>query len=188
ADAAAALRALARLWQVRLGRRALADVARRLGADVPVCLAGRPAWVGGIGERQLRRAHHGRLPIVLVNPGVPLATTAVFRAFDDQPRPRRVTARHALPAALGPASALARYLAAHTNDLEAAATALVPAIADVLAALGAERGCRLARLSGSGPTCFGLFDAAPAARAAAARLRRVYPEWWAVPAHLQEHR
>lgn len=170
ADAAAALRLLDRLWGLQFGPARLAEIGARLGADVPVCLGARPAVMQGIGE-VLRPAP--RLPdcgLLLVNPGLALATPPVFRARTGPFRPAAE-----LPAGWDDAAAMARDLAILSNDLEAPAIGLCPAIAEVLAALRGLPGCLLARMSGSGATCFGLFPRAIAARAAAARL----PDgWW----------
>lgn len=168
ADAAAVLRAMARMG------RPLPDAASvlRLGADVPVCLAGRPVRMEGVGERLSPVA----LPpawVVLANPGVAVATPAVFRALarrDNAPMPP-------LPA-LADTPALAAFLRAQRNDLQAAAIGLAPAIADVLGALAAQPGCLLARMSGSGATCLGLFAARAGAEAAAKALLRARPLWW----------
>jgi 4-diphosphocytidyl-2-C-methyl-D-erythritol kinase len=171
ADAAAALRLLCRLWRIAPDRAALARVAGRLGADVPVCLAGRASRMGGIGE--LLEAAPAMPPcgIVLVNPGVALATADVFRA-------RRGTwsARAALPAAWRDAGEMAGDLRRQRNDLQPAAIALRPVIGDVLSTLEAVPDCLLARMSGSGATCFGLFADAAAARRAASGLQQ--PGWW----------
>jgi 4-diphosphocytidyl-2-C-methyl-D-erythritol kinase len=168
ADAAAALRLLARLWQVAP---ASAELALSLGADVPVCLHGRPTRMGGVGEAL---APAPRLPpcgLVLVNPGVAVATPAVFRA-----RNGPFSAPLALPAGWADAAALAADLANMRNDLEAPAAMLEPAIGVVLAELRALPGVLLARMSGSGATCFALLATAAAAEAAAARVAR--PGWW----------
>lgn len=170
ADAAAALRALDVLWGLRWPQARLAEVALSLGADVPACLGARPCVMGGIGE-VLRAAP--RLPacgLVLANPRVALATPAVFRA-----RQGAFGAPAALPAGWPDAAALARDLAALRNDLEPPAIGLCPAVAEVLAALRALPGCLLARMSGSGATCFALVADAATAEAAAAALPR---GWW----------
>ena len=172
ADAAAALRLLARLWQVRDVD--LAAVAARLGADVPVCLAGRPVRMAGVGEVLSPAPHLPRFGMALVNPGVPLATAAVFgRRSGTFQRPP------ALPAGWDDAAAMAAALRRLENGLEQAARALCPAVSATLAALAAQPGCLLARMSGSGATCFGLFATAAAAAAAAASIERRAPGWWA---------
>lgn len=168
ADAAAALRLLARLWRVPL---APAELALTLGADVPVCLAGRAARMGGIGDAL---APAPRLPpcgLVLVNPGVAVATPAVFRA-----RGGAFSQPLDLPAGWTDAASMAADLTRLGNDLEAPALALQPAIGHVLAALRSLPGALLTRMSGSGATCFALFASAEAARKAAARVAR--PDWW----------
>jgi 4-diphosphocytidyl-2-C-methyl-D-erythritol kinase len=171
ADAAAALRLLCRLWRIAPDPAALAEIAARLGADVPACLAGRPTRMGGVGERLVPAPALPAAGVVLVNPGVALATAAVFKA-----RRGGFSPEATLPAAWTDAAAMAAGLAPLGNDLEPPAIALCPAIAEVLAALGAVPGCLLARMSGSGATCFGLFaSAADAARAAEALAR---PGWW----------
>ena len=171
ADAAAALRVLMRLWGVVLPARQLADMALMLGADVPVCLDSRPARMGGVGEVLAPAPALPELGLVLVNPGVPVATAAVFAA-----RAGGFSAPAALPAGWTSAAALAGDLARLSNDLEAPAIALAPPIGVVLAALRALPGCLLARMSGSGATCFGLFAGAAMASAAATILAR--PGWW----------
>lgn len=171
ADAAASLRLLARLWDVRLADGRLLTVARGLGADVPVCLGSRPARMQGIGEC-LRPApvlpHCG---MALLNPGVPVATPDVFRArhgaFSESP---------SLPDAWPDVTGMATSLSHLGNDLEAPAISVCPAIAAVLDWLRAQPGCLLARMSGSGATCFGLFAGADAAAAVAARAPA---SWWA---------
>lgn len=175
ADAAAALRLLARAWGVALPGEALAALALGLGADVPVCLASRAVRMGGVGEVLTPAPALPSFGMVLVNPGVAVSTPAVFRAR---------AGGFSLPADLPPAwpdvVALAADLARLGNDLEAPAMALAPAIGAVLAALRGLPGCRLARMSGSGATCFALFADAAAADAAAALLRAA-PEargWW----------
>lgn len=169
-DAAAAVRALAALWGVpRPGAEALLP----LGADVPVCLAAAPARMSGIGERLAPLPEVPQAGIVLVNPGVGVSTPAVFGALE-----RRDHAPLPEPAPWKDAAALARWLGATRNDLEPPARALVPEIGAVLAAIGAQAGCLLARMSGSGATCFGLFPDRAAAVAAAAAIRGIDPGWW----------
>jgi 4-diphosphocytidyl-2-C-methyl-D-erythritol kinase len=169
ADAAAALRLLCRMW--KLAPPDLPGIALRLGADVPVCLAGRPSRMRGIGE-QLDPAP--RIPtcgLVLVNPGIAVATADVFRA-----RRGGWSAPAELPHAWPDVGTMAHDLRELRNDLQPPAITLRPAIGHVIAALEAMPGCRLARMSGSGATCFGLFDDPVAAAEAASRVRR--QDWW----------
>ena len=168
ADAAVALRLLAELWDITADLPALA---LPLGADVPVCLASRPARMGGIGEILTQAPVLPACGIVLVNPGVAVATPAVFRA-----RTGAFSAPARLPSAWDDAAAMAADLARLGNDLEAPAIGLCPVIADVLAALRAMPGCLVARMSGSGATCFALVADAASARVAARTLAR--PGWW----------
>jgi 4-diphosphocytidyl-2-C-methyl-D-erythritol kinase len=167
ADAAAALRLLARLWGVPVPP----GLATRLGADVPVCLVARPARMGGIGERLGPAPHLPLFGLLLVNPGVAVSTPAVFRA-----RTGGFSEPAVLPPSWPSAAAMAADLQPLGNDLEAAAIALCPEIADALAWLRARPGCLLARMSGSGATCFALFADALVAEAQA---KDAPPGWWA---------
>jgi 4-diphosphocytidyl-2-C-methyl-D-erythritol kinase len=173
ADAAATLRALKRLWALDVGDDAMASLGLTLGADVPACLLGRTARVQGIGERL---APFGGLPetgIVLVNPGVAVATRDVFLH-----RSGNFSAVADLPPSFSDASSLVDALSRCRNDLAAPARSLVPAIGDVLGVIEATAGCLLARLSGSGATCFGLFADVDDARAAAAAIGSGSASWW----------
>ncbi len=171
ADAAATLRLLTRLWGLTLTPDRLINMAALLGADVPVCLAARPARMGGIGDVLLAPPALPDFGILLVNPGVWLSTAAVFRA-----RHGPFSQPANLPLGWENASAMAADLADCTNDLEAPAVELCPEIAEVLAALRTHPDCLLARMSGSGATCFGIFPDHAAATIAAARLKR--SRWW----------
>jgi 4-diphosphocytidyl-2-C-methyl-D-erythritol kinase len=159
ADAAAALRLLARANSIALDDPRLGAAALSVGADVPVCLDPRPRLMQGIGERLSPPLALPFLPAVLVNPGVPLATRDVFAKF----------------------AALVDYIKGEANDLTPAAVACVPAIADILAALEALPGALLARMSGSGASCFALFATRGEAAAAAWMLQSRRPEWWVSP-------
>lgn len=180
ADAAAALRCLQRLFGVGFGDAAVwAD----LGADIPVCLLNRPALVEGMGEKLTTLDTLPALPAVLVNPGIPSSTGVVFKALA-----RRFGER--LPAPLpGPADSrnvetFGAWLAGSRNDLSAAAVEALPVVGDVLAALTIAPGSLLARMSGSGATCFALFPDSQTAAAAARWLADKAPEWWVQPAVL----
>jgi 4-diphosphocytidyl-2-C-methyl-D-erythritol kinase len=175
ADAAAALRLLAAYWDLGATDETIGRLALELGADVPVCVARRPARMGGIGEVLAPVDALPRLGLVLVNPGVGCSTPAVFRAR--AAAGAAFSAMDAVPRGAVPTpAALAAALAESGNDLEAAAIALAPAIGEVLAALRGLPGCLLARMSGSGATCFGLFADADAAAGAAGAVRRT--GWW----------
>jgi 4-diphosphocytidyl-2-C-methyl-D-erythritol kinase len=171
ADAAAALRLLSRLWNVTLAPAILHGLAARLGADVPVCLLGRPTRMRGVGEQLDPAPRMPECGLLLVNPGVALSTADVFRA-----RRGAFSAPAELPRGWDSAAAMADDLRGLTNDLQPPAMALRPAIGDVLTALSGHPDCLLARMSGSGATCFGLFsDPAQAAREAASLARE---GWW----------
>jgi 4-diphosphocytidyl-2-C-methyl-D-erythritol kinase len=174
ADAAATLRGLSRLWRLRLQDADLLPLALDLGADVPACLRSAPARMGGIGER-LEPIELPVLDLVLANPHHAVSTAQVFAglgAIAPALRPEE-------PVPTASADLLA-WLRARGNDLEAPARRLAPVIGEVLAALGAQPGCRLARMSGSGATCFGVFDDKKAAARAALAMRQARPSWWVI--------
>jgi 4-diphosphocytidyl-2-C-methyl-D-erythritol kinase len=173
-DAAATLRALAALWNLPLDEPTARALGRALGADVPACLAGRPVWVSGIGEMLDPVPRLPPLGIVLANPRRELATAAVFRA-----RQRPFTATEVSRAALANAAALIAFLRHCRNDLTEAAIGLVPEIASVLDRLAELPHAYLARMSGSGATCFALFPDRDVAGRAVAILAADQPRWWA---------
>ncbi|MEO5338163.1 MAG: 4-(cytidine 5'-diphospho)-2-C-methyl-D-erythritol kinase [Magnetospirillum sp. WYHS-4] len=173
ADAAATLRILLDLWNVSPSPEELMAVALGLGADVPMCLMGRAAFASGIGERLEPAPPLPSCWLVLVNPGLPVATPAVFGARVGPfgtPAPFAETPRDA--------RRFAALLKERGNDLAAPAIAIAPAIGDVLRALEASKGCLLARMSGSGATCFGLYEAAPEAERAVRDIAVAHPAWW----------
>lgn len=147
--------------------------AAELGADVPVCLSDAPQRMRGIGDELVVAAGVPALPLVLVNPGVHVPTPAVFRALarKDNPGMGELPRWPSLSAFLG-------WLGDQRNDLEAPALAAAPAIGAVLEVLRRAAGCRLARMSGSGATCFGVFGSALEAEAAAGRIAAAHPDWW----------
>jgi 4-diphosphocytidyl-2-C-methyl-D-erythritol kinase len=176
-DAAACLRALADLWRCR-DEDALRDVAASLGSDVPACLAARPLWLGEVGDRIEQSDPLPECGVLLVNPGIPLPTASVYRGFDGA---LSAPARFAIP---DNARALAALLAARRNDLTDAAIRLVPAVAEVLAHLAATDRCLLARMSGSGATCFALYATRDEADAASRHLSGAHPGWWVAASRL----
>jgi 4-diphosphocytidyl-2-C-methyl-D-erythritol kinase len=177
ADAAAVLRAVRRANPAFAAAIDWQSLAASLGADVPVCLESTAQLMWGIGRETASVPALPPLPAVLVNPGVPLATAAVFRALGAPPVPASAAAP-AVPASFPDMASVLAYVGAGANDLEIAAGGLCPAVGDVLSALGGELGVRLARMSGSGATCFALFETAAAAEAAAQRIRGRNPGWW----------
>jgi 4-diphosphocytidyl-2-C-methyl-D-erythritol kinase len=176
-DAAAALRLLARLNRFDPADPRLLRVARKLGADVPVCVDPRPRRMRGIGEVLSGPLRIPRLPAVLINPGVALPTKNVFAMLGLKPGgPRKRAAQwRSLPAGR---DNLMELLGRRSNDLESPAVKLAPAVARVIAALRGEAECGLARMSGSGATCFGLFYSPRAAAVAARNLSAAHPRWW----------
>ncbi|MBV1699226.1 MAG: 4-(cytidine 5'-diphospho)-2-C-methyl-D-erythritol kinase [Hyphomicrobiales bacterium] len=183
ADAAAALRLLARVNKIASGDPDLRAAAEATGADVPVCFDPRARIMRGIGELLSAPIALPPLPAVLANPGVAVATKAVFAGL-------KVSSSPGAPldddfAERSDRGQLVRELAARTNDLEKPAMALAPVIGEVLAALRSFAGCELARMSGSGATCFAIFDSPAAAGAAAKTLAATYPKWWVQPTILR---
>lgn len=170
ADAAATLRALARLRQVPVDDPALFAIADGLGSDVPACLLGRTAIGRGRGERLEPVEGPSGMPVLLINPGVAVSTAKVFGGWDGEDR-GGIAAGSPIDAAR-----------AGRNDLEPPARAIAPAIDEVLALLGAQAGVVLARMSGSGATCFALFESDSARDAAARELAR--PGWWLAPTRM----
>ncbi len=178
-DAAAALKALAKLWGASFDAPALARLGAQLGADVPVCLAGKTSWLGGIGEEVAPAPKLPRAWLVLVNPGKALPTAAVFKArrgpYADPARFDRAPAS---------AAALAALLKTRGNGLTDAAQELMPEIGTALDLLEACPGALIARMSGSGATCFALFAARADAVDAARRLKSQKPGWWVASGRL----
>lgn len=173
ANAAAMLRILKNF--VKLPDDDWSSIALSLGADVPVCLAAKTARMTGIGEGVTPIAGLGKWPAVLVNPRVPTPTGAVFKTFDsmtggnaprETPRPQKAAG-----------DMLARTLDGR-NDLQPPAIQSVPLINDVLRELSIQSGAQIARMSGSGASCFALFDRASQAQEAAKKIAQQYPDWW----------
>jgi 4-diphosphocytidyl-2-C-methyl-D-erythritol kinase len=178
ADAGAALRLLARANPGALSPAAMASIAARLGSDVMVCLASRPALMTGRGESVEPVQGLPTCGVLLANPGPQLSAAAVYaelRAGDLHESP---LASEGAPDFHGDFEQLVAYALPRRNDLEAPAARLAPEIREVLAALLALEGPRLVRLSGSGPTCFALFATEREAKREAARLKGEFPHWW----------
>jgi len=173
ADAAAALRALKALWRVETDDMAMLEIAGVLGSDVPVCVQSGAAYMEGRGEI-LTPVRVPRMPVLLVNPGVAVPTKDVFGALHS-----RSGAGMALPVqGFTDAAALLQFLCETRNDLEDPARRIQPVIGDVLSLMAELPGVLLARMSGSGATCFALFpDDASCARAAQG-LKTARPGWW----------
>lgn len=173
ADAAACLRGLATLWDLDPAGRGVLDVARKLGADIPVCVDGRAGYIGGIGTEVDSAPSFPDAWLLLVNPGIALPTPDVYRA-----RQGAFTPPMRFDGMPGTAKELAARLALRRNDLTAAAVSRVPEIERVITAIAETEGCLLSRMSGSGATCFGIYaDPARAVRAAAV-VGQENPAWW----------
>ncbi len=175
ADAAATLRLLNSMWGVEFGEAALERLANQLGSDVSACVRGRALVMRGAGER-LQDVRAPDLSVVLVNPGVTLETRRVFERFDQMGANR--TFRETSPPAAVNLESFVSELSQYRNDLHAAAVALCPEIDKALAAIRNEKGCLLARMSGSGPTCFGVFDSEASAEAAARHIAERKRRYW----------
>ena len=175
ADAAATLRLLARLWDVRIDDRELMGLALDLGSDVPACVESVTQMVTGRGERLVRHAVDGLegCPMLLVNPRVGVSTAQIFAGWDRVDR-----------GALNGTS-LEALRDGGRNDLEAPALAIAPVIGDVLAILGAQEDLLMTRMSGSGATCFALFRSDRALAAAAQVVRQAQPGWWVMETRIR---
>lgn len=179
ADAAAALHALCQLWLINPSEEEMDALALSLGADVPVCLKGLAAHVSGIGDLlNPLQLCPSPIAMVLINPNIPLSTKLVYgklRGPYTPPQPLNILPNNIYE--------LAYTLGQRTNDLATPARELCPIIDEVLEALTASEGCQLARLSGSGPSCFGLFTDTNKAETAASRISALKGDWWVKPTH-----
>lgn len=183
ADAAAALRLLRRALVLNVRDEAVEEIAARLGSDVPACLRGAPVIATGRGDRLAPAPRMPDLNLVLVNSGAPSPTGAVYRAYDRAVHDAGANAP-SWPVDPRAAEDVAAFLATCRNDLEAPAVALEPSIGAVLGVLAAQPECLLARMSGSGATCFALCADRPAADTLGRRLSESHPDWWVAPTTL----
>ena len=183
-DAAAALRLLAQANAVDPFDPRLMECARALGADVPVCLETRPRLMRGIGHELGPVLRFVDQPAVLINPGVALETSAVFTALGLKSGERHIPPGIVEPPVSG-MDALHRLGTTSRNHLEPPAKRLTSRISRVIAALEAQEGCRLARMSGSGATCFALFGSDAAAQNAAESIKAIHYRWWVRPCRIQ---
>jgi len=175
ADAAATMRLVRRVAGLDLSDEVLGKIARSLGSDVPACLRGRPVIARGRGDQLSPAPDLPDLHLTLVNPGVPSPTGEVYRAYDSAPR---VADAPVLPKTFATAAEAAAFLRGCRNDLEGPSVRLQPRIGDALAALAAQAQTLLARMSGSGATCFALCANDGEARSLTAKMARLHPEWW----------
>jgi len=173
-DAAATLRGLVRLWGLDVSWSELRAIAATLGSDVPVCVESHAAWMEGRGERLTPAGALPEMAMVLVNPGVSVSTAEVFGALSG----RRGTGNVDHAARIQSHSGMLDFLKATTNDLEVPARSIAPVIAEVLDELARMPGVEFRRMSGSGATCFALFEDDSAAELAAIALSHSHPHWW----------
>jgi len=173
ADAGAALRLLMRFWQLEIPPAEMHSIAVSLGADVAACLRSGSLYMSGIGEEIDEGPAITQLHAVLVNPGKTLLTADIFAAYKGG-----FSARSARPQVFATSFDCVEFLRVHKNDLQETALTQLPEIRGVLSELEAENDCVLARMSGSGPTCFGLFFSLASAQACATRLAAAHPDWW----------
>jgi 4-diphosphocytidyl-2-C-methyl-D-erythritol kinase len=179
ADAAATLRMLNIYWGLDWPLEKLIPLAKKLGADVPACLMGKPVIARGIGDQLSDAPTLPEYSVMLLNPRVPTATPDVFRAYAKANATIPQRQLPPLPAAWADIGALAAYLELRGNDLLPAAISVTPAISDVLAELLIAPNIAYSGLSGSGATCFGLFQNDADARKAGEHILRSHPDWWA---------
>lgn len=182
ADAAATLRLLSNLWQLRYDEKVLREIGAVLGSDVPVCVRSQPAFMEGRGEVLTPVTSLPKLPLLLVNPRVAVPTKDIFAGLGE----RRGVGLKLPPGGFTDLADLLRFLEISNNDLEAPAKARAPVIGDVLDALRRMPGALFTRMSGSGATCFALMPDDGGAARAAALLKEKYPNWWVQPASVPD--
>jgi 4-diphosphocytidyl-2-C-methyl-D-erythritol kinase len=173
ADAAATLRLLVRLWNIKVTDAELQAIGATLGSDVPACLRASSLYMNGVGEQITLAPEIAGWEAVLVYPGTSLSTQEVFARFS-----QRFSSAMRHPKAFATVEAGTQFLQQAKNDLQPIATELRPVIGDVLAALEVQQGCLLSRMSGSGTTCYGIYNTKENAQNAALVLANAYPEWW----------
>ena len=175
-DAAATLKLLSRRWNIPNDEIDITNLALTLGADVPACLHGKEALVRGVGDIVIPTSlPNHKIDVVLVKPEKSLSTASVFKLFKGP-----YIKEGSQDLNFAKIGSLAAFLSGQTNSLTAPAQTLCPDIATALSCLNDSEGCYLSRLSGSGPTCFGLFVNDELAEASAARITKTYPNWWVV--------
>jgi 4-diphosphocytidyl-2-C-methyl-D-erythritol kinase len=182
ADAAAALRGLRQLWNLDKDEMGLRDIAAGLGSDIPACVLSAPCFMEGRGEILRSLPSLPRVPMLLVNPGIAVPTKDVFAGLQN-----RSGVEMNLPQGRFQDTAdLLRFLETTRNDLEEPARRIVPVIGEVLASLGALPGALLARMSGSGATCFAIFVDDDCCRRAGDVLKQAQPDWWIAPSFVPQ--
>lgn len=176
-DAAGVLKGLNQLWHLNLSGETLCDIGLSLGADVPACIVGKPAMVSGIGEIiEPIDLPATPLSVLLINPNYPLSTQSVFQAYKKSNVPFTVPSKQR--AELTDSESLFNHLTKNKNDLEPAAISLFPEIQVLIETLQQQAGCELARMSGSGSTCFGLFQDITCAKKAEQAMKTLFSSYW----------
>lgn len=179
ADAAAVMRGLLAYWEIEESWPGLMETAVSLGADVPVCLMGKPAFMRGIGEQITPLTSFPEMPAVLVHPGKHCSTVEMFRRYRED-----FSSETLMPEGFKTPEDLADFLRETGNDLTRAACEIVPEIKTVIEALSAQKGSVLTRMSGSGSCCFGLFQSQVQAGGAAAKIQAAHPDYWVRPCRI----
>ena len=172
-DAALALQLLNKLWGAKLSEKQLAELGLSLGADVPVCLYGKPTIMCGIGEQLSAVSDIPAFYIILVNCNIEVSTADVFRQLE-----MRSAAAPSFALKDGKSADFFFALRGMNNDLQASASRIAPVIKSVIAEIAGQKGCQVARMSGSGATVFGLFETAESVRKAAESIQSRHPDWW----------
>lgn len=178
ADAAAAIHALSALWDLNIPEKELSEIALGLGSDVPVCLLGKPALMRGIGDEVINIKLKETAYIVLLNPNIPLATAEIFQSFSKE-QPLLQLPRKKIDEKCFSLNELNNEMK-YANDLERVAIKKLPIIGEMIMSLRNTNGCFLARMSGSGATCFGLYPDKKMADDATKELQKIYPQAWCV--------
>jgi 4-diphosphocytidyl-2-C-methyl-D-erythritol kinase len=177
-DAAATLHGLNQFWQLGLSMQQLAEMGRELGADVPMCVYAKALIAQGIGEDILLVDSLPALPVLLVKPVGAVSTIEVFRRLEYCGDTSVCLTAERIERAGVSVGAWVELLREMRNDLMSPAMSIAPVIADVLGVIFQQQGCRLARMSGSGNACFGIFDSMDDAQEAKIIMKRIYPQWW----------
>jgi len=178
-DAASTLKALNQLWDLQLSNETLAKIGLKLGADIPACIYQCPAFISGIGEHiQPINLSFLSLPVLLVNPNQPLSTQSVFHAYQKNKPTFHASVRDRLIQHEQNWPAFKKILLENSNHLALSATTLLPSIKTILATLQEQTGCELARMSGSGPTCFAIFSDQQTADHARKKILTTHPDFW----------
>ncbi len=175
-DAAATIKGLLNFWKAKIGEKELNDILLSLGADVPACFHAKPCHVSGIGEKITEIPRIPALPALLLYPDIFCSSASIFKNHDEN-----YSIASKIPQKFSDHTALYKFLHAHTNELTGTAIKQFPIIQSTLDTIEGQNGCALARMSGSGSACFGLFDTKQNSLKAAIRINKANPSWWVQP-------